>query len=250
MTRLVWDNIGERVFEAGVDHGVLYIDNSTGVAWNGLTSVSESSSGAELAEYYIDGIKYLQLLSSEEFGATIEAYTYPEEFAVCDGTRPVGNGMFMTQQPRRAFGLSYRTKIGNDSKGLDLGYKIHLVYNALAAPSSKSHNSLSESVEPLNFSWTITTKPPMFVGFKPTAHMVIDSRDTPSDLMADIQDILYGTDAAAPRLPSVDELISMFNSYQASVLDAGNLTETYLNGFDAGATPSDPQTDLLSGGIP
>lgn len=248
MTRIKWGSVGERVFEAGCDRGVLYVDGADGVPWNGLISVSESSSGGDLAEYYIDGIKYLQLLAAEEFVATIEAFTYPDEFAACDGTRPVGNGLFMTQQPRRQFGLAYRTKIGNDVKGVDLGYKIHLVYNALAAPTSRPNNTMTDSVEPFNFSWSLTTKPPSFAGYKPTAHMVIDSRDTPSELLAQIEDILYGGVGSA-RLPSVVELIFMFNSYQSSSFDAGYLTEDYFNGFDAGHV-TDPQTDLISGGTP
>jgi hypothetical protein len=250
MTRLEWDTVGERVFEAGVDHGVLYVDGYDGVAWHGLTSVSESPSGAELAEFYIDGIKYHQYLSAEEFVATIEAFTYPDEFAICDGTRPAGNGLFMTQQPRKPFGLSYRSKIGNDVRGLDHGYKIHLIYNALAAPSSRQRSSLGENVEPMTFSWNISTKPPTFIGYKPTAHMVIDSLETPSDLMQDITSILYGDVGAPPRLPSVPELISIFNSYQTSYFDAGYLVDPYFNGFDAGVTPEDPETDLISGGIP
>lgn len=249
MTRLVWDTVGERVFEAGVDHGVLYVDGSDGVAWNGLTSVSESSSGAELAEYYIDGIKYHQVLASEEFVASIEAFTYPEEFEVCDGTRPVGNGLFATQQPRKSFGMAYRTKVGNDVEGLEYGYKIHLVYNALAAPSSRQRSSLSDSVEPMSFSWSITTKPPTYVGFKPTAHLVIDSRETPHDLMADITDILYGNDNAPARLPSADELISIFTTFQTSYIDAGDLVEPYYNGYDAG-DPDDIEESMISGGIP
>lgn len=249
MTRLGWDAVGSRVFEAGVDHGVLYI-NDTGVPWNGLTSVSESSSGGQLSEYYLDGLKYLQVLSGEEFTATIDAFTYPDEFAVCDGTRPVGNGLFMTHQPRKSFGLCYRSKLGNDVRGAELGYKLHLVYNALAAPSQRQRNSLSENVEPISFSWQITTKSPDVLGFKPTAHLVIDSRDTPSDLMVTIQDILYGTDDADPRLPSVGEIISLFNSYEASILDGGYLTDNAFNDYDAGATPTDPQTALISGGIP
>lgn len=249
MTRLKWDVVGERTFETGVDRGVLYVDGSGGVPWNGLISVSESPSGADLSEYYIDGIKYLQLLATEEFTATIDAFTYPDEFAACDGTRPVGNGLFVTQQPRKEFSLSYRTKVGNDVDGVDLSYKIHLVYNSLAAPSSRQHNSLSENVEPLNFSWQISTKPPRFAGYKPTAHLVIDARDTPSDLLATIEDILYGTAIAAPRIPSADELIFLFNSYQASFFDAGYLTESYYNGFDAGLI-ADPQTALIDGGTP
>lgn len=247
--RLKWNNIGERFFETGVDQGVLYIDNAAGVPWNGLVSVSESPSGATLSELYIDGIKYLQLLEAEEYAATIEAYTYPDEFGACDGTRPVGNGLFMTHQPRKSFSLSYRTKIGNDVNGIDLGYKIHLVYDALAAPTQRQNNSLSDSVDPFHFNWSIAAKPPSFAGYKPTAHMVIDSRDTPTDLLAQIEDILYGSEASVARLPSVDELIFLFNSYQAMVFDAGYLTEEYFNGFDAGAV-SDPQTALIDGGMP
>jgi hypothetical protein len=174
MTRLNWDVVGERTFETGVDRGVLYVDGSDGVPWNGLISVSESPSGADLSEYYIDGIKYLQLLAGEEFTATIDAFTYPDEFASCDGTRSVGNGLFVTQQPRKGFSLSYRSQVGNDVDGISHGYKIHVVYNALAAPSARQRNSLSDSIAPLNFSWQISTKPPRFAGYKPTAHLVID----------------------------------------------------------------------------
>lgn len=250
MTRLEWDTVGNRIFEAGVDRGVLYVGDNDGVAWNGLTSVSESPSGAELSEFYIDGIKYHQYLSTEEFVATIEAFTYPDEFAVCDGTRPVGNGLFMTQQPRKSFGLAYRSKVGNDIRGLDLGYKIHLIYNALAAPTSRDRTSLGETVEPMTFSWSISTKPPSFSGFKPTAHMIIDSQETPSDLMQDITNILYGSSDAPARLPSVPELISIFNSYQTSYFDAGYLVDDYYNGFDGGNAFDDPESDLISGGIP
>lgn len=248
--RLKWDNVGERVFETGVDQGVLYVGTTDGVPWNGLVSVSESPSGASLSEYYIDGIKYLQLLSAEEFVATIEAFTYPDEFSTCDGTLSAGNGLYMTHQPRASFGLSYRSRIGNDVDGIDLGYKIHVVYNALAAPSQRQHSSMGDTVDPYHFSWQLSTKPSNFAGFKPTAHLVIDSRDTPSDLLSQIEDILYGSTSSASRLPSADELIFLFNSYQASSFDAGYLTEAYFNGFDAGTTPTDPETALISGGTP
>jgi len=247
--RLKWDQVGERVFEAGVDQGVLYLDTADGVPWNGLISVSESPSGASLSEYYIDGVKYLQLLGAEQFAGSIEAFTYPDEFAACDGTKPAGNGLFMTHQPRQSFGLSYRTKVGNDVEGIDLGYKIHLIYNALAAPSQKQNNSLSDTVDAGHFNWQITTKPPTFAGYKPTAHMVIDSRETPTDLLAQIEDILYGSVDSAPRLPSATELLFLFNSYEANYFDAGYLTEEYFNGFDAGLI-ADPQTALIDGGTP
>lgn len=247
--RLDWDSVGERFFETGVDQGVLYVGTADGVPWNGLVSVSESPSGATLSEYYIDGIKYLQLLAAEEFVATIEAYTYPDEFNACDGVLSAGNGLSVTHQRRQSFSLSYRTKVGNDVNGIDLGYKIHVVYNALAAPSQRQHGSIGESIDPLHFSWQISTKPPDFAGFKPTAHMVIDSRDTPSDLLSQIEDILYGSTSSAPRIPSADELIFLFNSYQTSSFDAGYLTEVYYNGFDAGSI-TDPQTALIDGGTP
>lgn len=250
MTRLTWGAIGERIFEAGVDRGVLYLDNSDGVAWNGLTSVSESPSGGEVLEYYVDGIKYLHLVGNEEFTATIEAFTYPDEFGVCDGTAPVGNGLFATNQRRSSFGLCYRSKIGNDVDGTEYAYKLHLVYNALAAPSDKAHTTMGDTVEPSNFSWKVTTKPPSFVGFKPTAHLVIDSRETPSDLLKQIEDILYGTTVSAARLPSIPEFIFLFQEYQASVFDAGLLTEEYFTTFDRGPTPTTPQTSTIDGGTP
>lgn len=250
MTRLAWGVVGERVFEAGVDRGVLYIDDADGVAWNGLTAVSESPSGGEVSEHYIDGIKYLVEMTSEEYEATIEAYTYPDEFGVCDGTQSVKNGLFVTNQSRKPFGLCYRTKIGNDVDGVDHGYKLHLVYNVLAAPSERPNNTMSESVDPFNFSWKVTTKPPSFVGYKPTAHLVVDSRETPSDLLIQIEDILYGTATTGARLPSIPEFIFLFENYEASIFDAGLLVEPYFITFDRGPTPTTPQTSTIDGGAP
>jgi hypothetical protein len=247
--QLVWNAVGERTFEVGVDHGVLYIDGIDGVAWNGLISVNESPSGGDVTPYYVDGIKYLNVAAAEEFEATVEAYTYPDEFGVCDGTAPVKNGLFATQQPKKSFGLSYRTKIGNDVDGADHAYKIHLVYKAMAAPSDRQHHSMSDSIDPFNFSWKIVTKPPTFIGYKPTAHFVIDSREVPSDLMNQISDILYGTADTAPRLPSVPELLFIFTEYEASVFDAGFLTEEYFTTFDAGIIPA-AQTSTIDGGMP
>jgi hypothetical protein len=245
-----WATAGQRTFEAGLDRGVLFVDGIDGVPWNGLISVAESPSGGDLQEYYFDGRKYLQLLSSVEFAATIQAYTYPDEFEVCDGTAPAGNGLFVTNQRRKSFGLCYRTYVGNDLKGVEAAYKIHLIYNALAAPTPRPNNTMSATVDPYNFSWQITTKPPTFAGFKPTAHFVINSQDTPADLLARLEDILYGTESQDPRLPSVDELIFMFESYQPTGFDAGYLTEPYFNGFDAGDSPTEPQTALIDGGGP
>lgn len=249
MTRLVWDKVGERTFELGVSNGVLYVDGSDGVPWNGLISVAESPSGGDITPYYVDGIKYLNHATTEEFEATVEAYTYPEEFGVCDGTAPVKYGLYATQQPKKSFGLSYQTKIGNDVDGVDHGYKIHLVYDATAAPSSRPNHSMNDSTDPSNFSWKIVTKPPTFVGYKPTAHFVIDSREVPSDLMNQVTDILYGSSDSAPRLPSVPELLFIFNEYDTSIFDAGYLTEEYFTTFDSDVVTV-PQTSTIDGGTP
>lgn len=234
MTRLEWNTVGERTFEAGVDRGVLYIEGFAGVPWNGLISISESPSGGDVTPHYIDGIKYLNQVSGEDFQATLEAFTYPEEFSLCDGTAPVKNGLFATQQSKKSFGLSYRTKVGNDVAGIEYGYKIHLVYNAIASPTDRPNNTLTDSIEPFNFSWDIFTKPPTFTGYKPTAHFIIDFRNTPSELMQQIEDILYGHTDATPRLPSVEELISIFESHESGVIDAGYLTEEYYTTLDSG----------------
>lgn len=249
MTQLTWNAVGERTFETGVDRGVLYVKGMEGVAWNGLISVSESSSGGEITPYHIDGIKYLDHVANEEFEATIEAYTYPEEFAQCDGTVPVGNGLFATKQRKKSFGLSYRTKVGNDVYSVDHAYKIHLVYGATASPSELVSNTISDEIEPLNFTWDIVTKPPDFTGYKPTSHFVIDSRETPSELLKDIERILYGSDDSAPRLPSAMELLFIFKEYQASSFDAGLLTDEYFSTFDSGIIP-EPQTSTIDGGGP
>lgn len=212
MARLIWSASGERYYETGVDRGVLYVDAQPGVAWTGLTSVSEAPAGGEARPYYIDGIKYLNLSLIEEFAATINAFSSPPEFGPCDGSVAIQNGLFAAHQPRKPFGFSYRTKIGNDIDGVDHGYKIHLVYNALAAPSGRSNTSIGETTEPNEFSWSVTTVPPVVTGFRPTAHLVVDSRYTPTGLLVAIEDILYGSDAAAPRLPTVLELKTMFTS--------------------------------------
>jgi hypothetical protein len=211
MSRVTWGDPGTRFFETGVDRGVLYVNND-GVAWTGITSISERASGGEPKPYYMDGIKYLNIAGSEEFEATLEAFAAPAEFGPCDGTQSINNGLFATQQPRKAFGLSYRTLIGNDVVGQNLGYKIHLVYNALAAPSEKQYTTYGESSDPSSLSWSLTTLPPSLTGMKPTAHFVIDSRTTPDGLLEAIEDILYGSPSADSRLPLVSELISMFQS--------------------------------------
>ncbi len=251
MTRLMWNAAGERIFEAGVDRGVLYIEGEVGVPWNGLISVSESPSGGKVTPYYIDGIKYFNHVSLEEFEAAIEAYTYPEEFAECDGTKLVKNGLFATQQRKKSFGLAYRTKVGNDNDGIDHGYKLHVVYNATAEPTNRSNNTISDSVEPFNFNWSIFTKPSVFTGYKPTAHFVIDSRTTPPTLLGQIENILYGSDVdgLTSRLPSADELLYIFDSHESGFIDAGTLVEPYYNTIDAGIIP-EAQTDTFDAGGP
>ena len=215
MARITWDQVGERFYEAGVDHGVLYLSNNTGTydkgyAWNGLTTVTESPSGAESNPQYADNIKYLNLVSAEEFGATIEAFTYPDEFAQCDGTATPRAGIAIGQQGRRMFGLSYRTLVGNDTEGTSLGYKIHLIYGAQAAPSEKAYGTINDSPEALTFSWELSTSPVPVEGYKPTASITIDSREFPAETLKTFEDILYGTVAESPRLPLPDEVIEHF----------------------------------------
>lgn len=212
MAELVWGGIGQRYFESGVDRGVLYPRVGPGVAWNGFTGVTESPTGGSPTPFYSDGYKYLNLASAEEYAATLEAFSAPPEFAVSDGTQSVLNGLFITQQRRQPFGLSYRTKIGNDSDGIEHGYKIHLVYNALAAASSRNYVSMSNTGEAMGLSWQITTTPPEISGYRPSAHFVIDSRYTPKILLAQFEGMLYGTAMADPYLPTIAEMMAQFNS--------------------------------------
>ncbi len=217
MSKLVWDKTGERYYETGVDRGVLYPIQtggaySKGVAWNGLTAVTESPSGAEATPVYADNIKYLNLMSAEEFGATIEAYTYPDEFAACDGSAEVATGVRIGQQPRKIFGLSYRTILGNDTENNDYGYKLHLIYGAQAAPSEKGYSTINDSPEAITFSWEVTTTPVNVTGFKPTACVIIDSTKVDPTKLAALEAILYGEDGEASkeaRLPLPDEVITL-----------------------------------------
>lgn len=222
MTKLTWDGTGQRYYETGVDHGVLYIPNAggvydNGVAWNGLTTVTESPSGAEATALYADNIKYLNLISAEEFGATIEAYTYPDEFAQFDGQATPHAGVVVGQQARKPFGLSYRTRLGNDVDGSDYGYKLHLIYNANAAPSEKAYATINDSPEAITFSWELTTTP-VYAGdtLKPTAQLVIDSTKVNAAALSDLEDALYGTAGTNPRLPTPEEVLAFF---------AGTVTE-------------------------
>lgn len=199
MSKLVWDQTGERLYETGVKNGVLYPIQTgglytKGVPWNGLTAVTESPSGAEATALYADDIKYLSLISAEEFGATIEAYTYPEEFGECDGSAAIATGVYVGQQKRKTFGLSYRTVLGNDVDNNDYGYKLHLIYGALAAPSEKGYSTINDSPDAITFSWEVTTTPVNVAGFKPTASVTIDSTKADPEKLKELEAILYGTD--------------------------------------------------------
>jgi hypothetical protein len=214
MTKLVWDQSGERVFETGVSNGVLYVRNSdgdypVGVPWNGITSITESPSGAEPTPLYADNIKYLSLVSNEEFGATIEAYTYPDEFAECDGSAELGSGVLLGQQVRKHFGLAYKTVIGNDTEGNAYGYRIHLIYGAQASPSEKAYSTINDSPEAITFSWELTTSPIEVTGFKPTSSLVIDSTKIDPVALASIEADLFGTDTIVAHLLTPDEILAM-----------------------------------------
>ena len=216
MSKLVWDQTGERLYETGVKMGVLYPQVSgaypKGVAWNGLTAVTESPSGAEATPLYADDIKYLNLMSAEEFGATIEAYTYPDEFAECDGSAAIATGVRIGQQARKTFGLCYRTIVGNDEENNDYGYKIHIIYGALAAPSEKAYASVNDSPEAITFSWEVTTTPVNVTGFKPTASVVIDSTKVDAEKLAALEAILYGSESEEAHLPLPDEIVTLMGS--------------------------------------
>lgn len=221
MSKLVWDKTGEHFYETGVKNGVLYIPTegayTKGVAWNGLTAVTESPSGAEATPLYADDIKYLNLISTEEFGATIEAYTYPDEFAECDGSKELATGVYIGQQDRKTFGMCYRTTLGNDVKGNELGYKLHFIYGAKAAPTEKAYATINDSPEAITFSWELTTTPVPVTGAKPTASLTIDSTKVDAKKLADLELILYGKDATSqeandgvdPRLPLPNEIAEL-----------------------------------------
>ena len=217
MAKLVWDATGERKYETGVRNGVLYVmgEGGTypkGVAWNGLTAVTESPSGAEATALYADDTKYLNLISAEEFGATIEAYMYPDEFAECDGSATLAAGVTIGQQPRKTFGMSYRTVYGNDVNNESYGYKLHLIYGAVAAPSEKAYATINDSPEAITFSWEVKTTPVNVTGHKPTASLTIDSTKVDPAKLKKIEDILYGATEGEARLPLPDEIIQIIQA--------------------------------------
>lgn len=245
MTALEWDKTGERFYETGVDHGVLYIPNNSGVydngfAWNGLTALTESPSGAESTKTYADNIPYLNLLSIEEFGGTIEAYTYPDEWGQCDGTAEPVPGVKLGQQTRKTFGLSYRTILGNDVQKNDYGYKLHLVWGALVAPSEKAYATVNDSPETVAFSWEFSTTPIVVgtvegVTYKPTAMMTIDSTKVDADTLAALEELLYGTVSTDPSLPLPAEIITMF---AGTVTTVTPVAPTYNSSTDVITIPS------------
>ena len=214
MSKLVWDNTGERLYETGVKQGVLYPQATggtypKGVVWNGLTAVTESPSGAEATPLYADDIKYLNLMSVEEFGATVEAYTYPDEFAECDGSAEIAKGVMIGQQKRKSFGLCYRTVLGNDVDNDEYGYKLHIIYGAMAAPSEKAYATINDSPEAITFSWELTTTPISVAGHKPTASITIDSTKVDAEKLKELEAILYGSESEDARLPLPDEIANV-----------------------------------------
>jgi hypothetical protein len=226
VSRITWGDVGSRFYENGVDRGVLYVAGLDGVPWSGLTSVTENTTGGAAKPYYVDGEKYLNTASREEYTATITAYTYPDEFEVCDGTVAVRPGFLATNQRRQPFGLTYRTMIGND---LDpsAGYKIHIVYSALASPSAKAFKTLSTGQNPDDFSWSVTSLPPSISGFKRTSHFIIDSRKIDATTLGGIEDILYGTIATSSRLPDITEITDLIDvGDHLTVTDNGDGTYT------------------------
>jgi hypothetical protein len=217
MAPLTWDQVGERLYETGVDHGVLYLPDDVGVynsgfAWNGLTTVTESPTGAEASPQYADNIKYLNMISAEEFGATIEAFTYPEEFGQCDGTALPSPGVAVGQQGRKMFGLSYRTRVGNDVEGAEFGYKLHLLYGCQAAPSEKAYATINDSPEAIAFSWEVTSTPVPVTDHKPTSLIVIDSTVVDDADLKALEDLLYGKASVEAALPTPDAVIALFGA--------------------------------------
>lgn len=215
MSKIIFDNTGEKIYETGVDHCVLFVRNGnayeTGVAWNGITAINESPSGAEATPIYADNIKYLNIVSGEDFGATIEAYTYPDEFTECDGSAEIIEGVKIGQQTRKPFALCYRTLIGNDVAGTGHGYKLHFIYNAQAAVSAKNYKTINESPEAMSFSWEISTTPEVVEGFKPTATVTVDSTKVDAQKLKALEDKIYGSENSEPTMPTISEIVSLLS---------------------------------------
>lgn len=229
MTAIAWDAVGERYFESGVDRGVLYLNNGRAVPWNGLVSL-EDGSEKDVQSYYLDGVKYLEKITPGDFSGKLKAFTYPEEFDRVNGVEDVAPGLYYYDQPSQDFSLSYRTRVGNDSDGVDHGYKIHLLYNLVAKPEPSSFETLGSEIKPVEFSWSLTGTPPPLKGHRPTIHIAIDSRTFDPNALEAIEDILYGTDTSNPRIPSLDE-INNFIQLAGSliIVDNGDGTWTAID---------------------
>jgi hypothetical protein len=247
MTRIDWTGTGQRFFEAGIDRGVLYVGDGPGVPWIGLVNVSEKQSGGQAKPRFLDGVKISNRASPEDFEATIEAFTHPLEFEQCDGTAMLENGLRVTRQRRKPFSMIYRTKVGNDSDGLDHAYKIHILYNLKAEPSDRGRRTLSDQNEPMTFSWNVTSRATLVAGMRPSAHYVVDSRDVPAELLQELEDILYGTSSTEPSLPTPGELVFLFDSFQDLVYDAGGPYTPVFETYDA-FTPEDTFDETIDGG--
>jgi hypothetical protein len=247
MARIDWAQVGSRYFEAGIDRGVLYVGNNPGVPWVGLIGVEHNASGGDAKPRYLDGVKISNYAAPEEFEATIEAFTYPTAFEQCDGTAHIQNGLRVSQQFRKSFGMTYRTKVGNDAKGLDLAYKIHILYNLRAEPTDRGYETLGDDNEAMSFSWGVTSRGEMVTGLFPSAHFTVDSRDVPAELLQDIENILYGDSSNEPKLPSPGELIFLFDSFEDLVYDAGDPFTPVFAIYDAG-DPLTPVTETIDGG--
>lgn len=228
MARLIWDSPETRLYETGLDQGVLYLNNSYGIPWNGLTAVNETPDGGAVTSYYLDGVKYLNTIGGEDFKATVEAYTYPKEFEACQGMQPIQQGLIGTAQPRIPFGLSYRTKVGSAIDS-DLGYKIHIVYNAMIAPSNRNNVTITDKIDANTFSWDVVATPVYIPGHKPTAHLIVDSRYADPDILDQLEGLLYGSDTLPSHLPSIQNLIDMIvENGTINITDNGDGTWTAI----------------------
>lgn len=240
MTKVTWDTVGKRIYETGVDQGVLYVSDAAGVPWNGLVSVEEQPDGGEQTSYWLDGIKYLDTIGVVDYKATISAITYPDEFEACIGTLPVQTGILATAQPQGYFGLAYRTKVGNDVAGNEFAYKIHLVYNAVATPTSRNYQTLGSETNPIAFQWDITAVPVPTPGRKPTAHFIFDSRTLPSATMSLLQDLIYGKSDRDAHLPIFIDLLELIQTGTSiTIVDNGDGSWTAIGPADYLIQPGD-----------
>jgi hypothetical protein len=247
MTRIAWSQPGTRLFEAGVDRAVLYIGDAAGIPWTGLISVNDSRAGGEPKPRFLDGIQISNHAGPERFEGSIEAYTFPPEFQVCDGSVSYQNGLRARKQRRRAFSMCYRTKIGNDLSGIDHAYRLHILYNLRAQPTDRGYQTLGEDIEPMTFTWDVTARPEVVDGLLPTAYFEIDSRETPAELLTTLENILYGDATQDASLPTAGELLFLFDSFEDLVYDAGSIFTPVFSIHNAGAS-EDPVTTTIDSG--